>query len=74
MGTLQVIQYLITLATAAADIAAHAAQVSAVLKQVQADGRAELTAEEWAKVSGMDDAARQRLENAIKAATLPPAA
>lgn len=41
-------------------------QVSAVIGQVVADGRKELSEEEWAAIVAADDAARVRLVEALK--------
>lgn len=75
MGVAQAIQYLIALASAAADLSSHAAAVSSIIKDVQASGRTTLTAAEWDSVVALDDKARARLQTAIDEAanlTSPP--
>lgn len=41
-------------------------QISQLVKSAQAAGRTDFTPEEWAVITGEDDAARQRLVDAIE--------
>lgn len=54
------------------DLLVAAAQATAtiapIIRQAQAEGRTTLTADEWAQISGGEDAADQRLAKAIEAA------
>ena len=43
----------------------NAAQISALVGKAQAEGRTELTAEEWDDVLGRSDASQRRLQAAI---------
>lgn len=49
----------------------QATQVAAVVQQAQAQGRANLTADEWAAVTGADDAARRALAEGIARHAVP---
>lgn len=68
MDILTAVNYLMTLAQAAADITGHVAAVSQVIQTAQAAGRTDLTADEWASVVAMDDQARAKLQAAIDTA------
>lgn len=65
MNTLAALNMLVTLTSTLTELANHAQQISALIQKAQAEGRTELTAEEWALITGADDAARSALANAI---------
>lgn len=66
MGTtLEAVNMLVTLMGTANNMIASAGQISQILATAQAQGRTQLTPEEWAVVQGADDAARQQLVDAI---------
>ncbi len=47
------------------DLIARVGTISAIVKQAQAEGRTNLTPEEWAKIDAEDAASRQALVDAI---------
>lgn len=65
MNTLAALNTLITLTTTLARLSESAQVVSAIIAKAQAEGRTDLTPEEWATITGADDAARQVLMQAI---------
>lgn len=66
-STIEALNLLLALMNTAMTAMASAAQVSAIIKAAQAEGRTTLTAEEMATVKGIDDAARKVLADAIAA-------
>lgn len=68
-STLEAVNLLVALMNTAMTAMASAAQVSAIIKAAQAEGRTTLTAAEMATIKGIDDAARQVLADGIAAAT-----
>jgi hypothetical protein len=43
----------------------NASQISQLIQKIQSEGRDTFTAEEWAVITGADDAARKSLADAI---------
>lgn len=68
-STVEALNLLLALMNTAMTAMASAARVSAIIRSAQAEGRADLTAEEMAKVKGIDDDARKILADAIANAT-----
>ena len=62
---LQAVSLTIDLLTVATRAMAQAQQISALVLKAQAEGRDQLTDEEWAQIRAVDDAARAGLVNAI---------
>jgi hypothetical protein len=62
MGTVADALNLLIAATTAAS------QLAPIIAKAQAEGRTDLTAEEWAVVTGNDDSAEAALSAAVKAA------
>lgn len=68
-STVEALNLLLALMNTAMTAMASAARVSAIIRLAQAEGRADLTAEEMAEVKGIDDDARKILADAIANAT-----
>lgn len=62
---LQAVSLTIDLLTVASRAMAQAQQISALVLKAQAEGRDQLTDEEWAQIRAADDAARAALVGAI---------
>lgn len=65
MDTIQAAGVLLNVVNTAMALLGNAQRVAALLQQVQKEGRTALTPEEWAVVIGVDDAAKQKLQEAI---------
>jgi len=59
------ITILANLTTVAAEVLANAQTVANLIQKAQMEGRSTFTDEEWKTITGLDDAARKRLEEAI---------
>lgn len=68
MGIAQAIIALANITSAGITLLQQAQAVSDIIRRANSEGRSELTADEWALITGADDAARQSLEDAIKKA------
>jgi hypothetical protein len=68
MGIVQAVGAMLAITNAAVDLLAKSQAISQLIAQAQKEGRTTLTDEEWKGVIGLDDAARVKLDAAIKAA------
>jgi len=62
------VSILLDLTTAAVALSTKIQKVSTLIQKAQMEGRDKFTDAEWKEITGMDDDARKRLEDAIKAA------
>jgi len=66
MGSiLEAVNILSSVIGAANALMAQSAQISAMISKAQAENRTTFTPEEWAAITGADDAARKLLADAI---------
>ena len=56
------------LAGAAAELASRAQQIGGVVNEAQAAGQTEFTPAQWSRITGIDDAAREKLKASIERA------
>ncbi len=68
MGTVEAVVMLANLTNAAITSLQNAQVISGLIQKAQAENRTTFTAEEWALITGADDAARKELADAIKTA------
>ena len=68
MNVTQALLEIAKMAAALGSLAESISAASTLIAKVQADGRTELSDEEWSKVVVQDDAARNRLVEGIEAA------
>jgi hypothetical protein len=67
MGVAEAIIALANITSAGITLLQQAQQVSDLIQKANAEGRTTFTVEEWAVITGTDDAARKTLEDAIRA-------
>jgi len=65
MGTAEAIILLANLTNAAITSLQNAQAISQLIQKANAEGRTTFTAEEWAVITGADDAAKKVLDDAI---------
>lgn len=65
MGTAEAVVLLANLTSAAITSLQNAQSISSLIQKAQAEGRDKFTVEEWALITGADDAARKILQDAI---------
>lgn len=68
MGTVEAVIMLANLTSAAITSLQNAQVISGLIQKANAEGRTTFTPDEWALITGADDAARKQLDEAIKAA------
>lgn len=73
MNTLAALAALAQLTDTLAHLAANASAISALLAKAKSEGREDFTPDEWAVITGADDAARAVLAGVIARALRVPA-
>lgn len=68
MGIAEIIATGLALANAGTELLMKSGAISILVNRMQSENRTEITKEEWDAVIAMDDAARKKLDDAIKAA------
>lgn len=67
MGIAEAVIILANVTSASLSLLQQAGVVSDLIKRANAENRTTFTSEEWALITGADDAARKALEDAIRA-------
>lgn len=71
MDTAAAVATLLDLTQTLINLSQQAQQVSGIIQKAQTEGRTTLTPEEWAVITGADDAARAQLVAALQKALAP---